>query len=79
MKTEYKVVIHPSSDFVVGIYSSEKEAASAYNKAADVLNKNGFKKDFLQNFVDNCTNKEYADIYDKLPISKKILALKPSL
>ncbi len=79
MKTVYKVVIHPSSDFVVGIYSSEKEAAIAYNKAADVLNKNGFNKDFLLNFVDNCSNKEYADIYDKLAISQKIIALKPSL
>lgn len=79
MKTKYKVVIHPNSDFVVGIYQTEKEAAIAYNKAADILNKNGFKKDFMLNFVDSCSNKEYADIYDKIVISQKIIDLKPSL
>lgn len=79
MKTTYKVVIHPSSDFIVGVYKTETEAAIAYNKAADILTRNGFTKDFMQNYIDSVSGKTYAEIYDKLQISDKIINLKPSL
>lgn len=77
-KPKYKAVIHVGSDFVVGTYSGEKEAAIAYNKAADVLIKNGINKNFSMNYLDNVSNKEYAEIYSKIKISPKIYDIKPS-
>ena len=79
LKKIYKATIHVRSNYVIGKYSSEKEAAVAYNKAADILIKNGFKKAFMQNYIDDCTNKEYAEIYSRVKISDTILNLKASL
>ena len=79
LKKIYKATIHVRSNYVIGKYSSEKEAAVAYNKAADILIKNGFKKAFMQNYIDDCSNKEYAEIYSRVKISGTILNLKASL
>lgn len=79
MKKYYKAVIHVKSNFVIGIYQTEKEAAIAYNKAADILRKQGVKKDFMQNYIDDLSNKEYAEIYSKIVISEKILNYGESL
>ena len=79
LKKIYKATIHVRSNYVIGKYSSEKEAAIAYNKAADILIKNGFKKAYMQNYIDDCTNKEYAEIYSRVKISDTILNLKASL
>ena len=76
MKKIYKATIHVRSNYVIGKYSSEKEAAVAYNKAADILIKNGFKKSFMQNYIDDCTNKEYAEIYSRVKVSDTIMNLK---
>ncbi len=75
LKTSYKTVIHIRSNYVVGTYKTEKEAAIAYNKAADILSKNGFNKNYFQNYVDDISAKEYAEIYTKVSISDKILTL----
>lgn len=77
MNTKYKVIIHIKSDFVVGTYPSEKEAAIAYNKAADILIKKGIDKEFSMNYLDNISNKEYAEIYSKVKISPKLLSVTP--
>ncbi len=71
----YKAVIHVKSNYVVGKYNSEAEAAVAYNKAADILIKNGIKKNFQLNYVEDLSPSQYADIYVKLKISPKIYAL----
>lgn len=76
MTFKYKAVIHVKSNYVIGLYSSEKEAAIAYNKAADILIKNGINKEFEMNYVDTVSNKEYADIYSKLKISDKIQSIR---
>jgi hypothetical protein len=73
----YKTVIHVRSNYVVGKYNSESEAAIAYNKAADILIKNGIKKNFQQNYVEDLTPSQYADIYTKLKISNRISKLRP--
>lgn len=73
---KYKTVIHIRSNYVVGKYASEAEAAIAYNKAADILIKNGFKRNFIQNYVEEVTASQYADIYLKVKISDKIYSLK---
>jgi PKD repeat protein len=68
----YKTVIHVKSNYVVGKYNTEAEAAIAYNKAADILKKNGIEKNFSQNYVEDLTPSQYADIYTKIKISKRI-------
>lgn len=69
----YKAVINMHSNFVVGLYDTEEEAAIAYNKAADILNKKGVDKNFNTNYVEDITPSEYADIYSRVYISPRIL------
>ena len=76
---KYKAVIHIKSNYVVGRYNTEAEAAIAYNKAADILIKSGIKKNFQLNYVEDLTPSQYADIYMKLRISPKIQTLGQSL
>ncbi len=72
---KYKTVIHIKSNYVVGKYNSEAEAAIAYNKAADILIKNGIQKNFQQNYMEDLSPSQYADIYMKVKISDKIYEL----
>ena len=73
----YKVRIHVRSSYVVGVYEEETEAAIAYNKAADILKKNGINRNFAQNYIEGLSPAVYADIYSKLQISSKIFRLTP--
>ncbi len=68
----FKTTIHIKSNYVVGYYDSEIEAAIAYNKAIDLLRKNGFQKNYTFNFIDEITSEEYANIYSTLSITKKL-------
>ena len=76
-KTFYKAVIHLRSDYVIGNFPTEKEAAIAYNKAADILKKKGFTKNFSQNYLEDVSPREYALIYTDIKISEKIQNLTP--
>ena len=78
LKKQYKATIHIRSNYVIGIYKTEKEAAIAYNKAADILTKNGFDRNFFQNYIDGMSNKEYAEIYSQVKISDTIMNLFPT-
>lgn len=71
-KAFYKVKIHINGDYVVGVYDDEVTAAIAYNKAVDVAKKKGVSKNFPVNFVENLLPSQYAEIYSKVEISKKI-------
>ena len=75
LKPQYKTTIHVRSNYIVGTYEDELEAAIAYNKAADILKRNGCQKNFFQNYIDKISNKEYAEIYSKVKISDKIISL----
>ena len=74
---KYKAVIHVRSNYVVGKYNSEAEAAIAYNKAADILIKNGIKKNFQLNYVEDLSPSQYAELYLKVKISPRIYELRP--
>lgn len=76
-KPAYKVKIHIVGDFVVGTYPSEIEAAIAYNKAADIVKGSGILKDFPENYIEELSAIEYAKIYSRVNISKKIRDLSP--
>lgn len=72
-KNEYVTRIHLRGNYVVGHYSTPLEAAIAYNKAIDTLRKNGITKNFQPNYIDGLSPKEYAEIYSRVKISKKLL------
>ena len=72
----YTAVIHVNGDFIVGRYDTEELAAIAYNKAVDTLHKNGFKKNFITNYIERLSGEEYKALYNKVIISEKILSLR---
>lgn len=69
----YKAVIHVKSNYLIGSYDTEIEAAVAYNKAADLLIKKGVSKNYEQNYIEDLSPKAYADTYIRVPVSKRIL------
>lgn len=68
----YKVKIHLSGNYIVGVYPNETEAAIAYNKAADMVRAAGMDKKFPENYIEELSAIEYAKIYNSVSISKKI-------
>jgi len=72
-QSEYTVRIHIKGNYIVGHYPTELEAAIAYNKAIDVLRKNGVTKNYTPNYIEGLSPRKYAEIYSLVPISEKIL------
>lgn len=68
----YTAKIHINGDYQVGTYSSEAEAAVAYNKAADFLQAHGMQKNFPRNYVLELNEDEYLALYESISISRKI-------
>ncbi len=73
----YTARIHIKGNYVIGKYHTELEAAIAYNKAIDILLKNGLKKKFTPNYIEGLSPSKYAEIYSNLQISPKILEYRP--
>ena len=69
----YTARIHINGNYVIGRYPSEQEAAIAYNKAIDILKKNGVTKNYTANYIDGITPGRYAEIYSSVSISPKII------
>lgn len=76
-KTKYKAKINLPGYFVIGTYAKEEEAAIAYNKAIDILKRNGVRKNYIPNYLEGVSSALYADIYAKLKISDKIVSYHP--
>jgi len=68
----YKAKIHINGDYIIGAYITEKEAAVAYNKAADLLKSKGIQINFPANYIEDVSSIEYATLYNSLKISKRI-------
>ena len=73
----YLSKIHINGDYIIGRYADEKEAAIAYNKAADTLKNNGFTIAFQTNYIESMDSKQYKDLYNSIKISKKLRDLHP--
>lgn len=73
----YTVRIHIRGNFLVGRYASEEEAAIAYNKAIDILRKNGVCKNYMPNYIEGLSPSRYAEIYTRVSISPKIVDYRP--
>ena len=72
----YQAKININGYFIIGRYSTEEEAAIAYNKAVNILKNKGLNKNYPQNYIDGMDEITYATIYQRLRISRKILKLK---
>lgn len=69
----YTAKIHINGDYIIGRYSTETEAAIAYNKAVCVLNEKGVPIRYTCNYITDLTKEEYKTIYQAVRLSKKIL------
>lgn len=70
-RTQFKAKIHVNGDFIIGTYNTENEAAIAYNKAIDMLN--GIVDiTYTPNYIEDISPIEYASIYNRIRISKKL-------
>ena len=73
----FRAFIHIKGNYVIGTYSTEIEAAVAYNKAVDLLHQKGIQKNYAINFVDSVSPSEYAKIYKQVKISRRIMDYNP--
>lgn len=74
VKRSYKAVIHIKNNFTIGYYDSPVTAAIAYNKAADILRKKGYSKEYPRNDISilGITKLAYINTYNQVTISEKI-------
>ena len=69
----YCAKIHLHGNYTIGYYETALEAAIAYNKAIDIVRRNGCTKNFSQNEMEGISPSIYANIYSKLKIAEKII------
>ena len=72
-KTRYRVRLHINGNYTIGTYRSETQAAVAYNKAVDLARQHGICKNFPENYIEDLSARDYADIYTKAKISTNFL------
>lgn len=68
----YRATIHVNGNFLIGTYPTEETAAVAYNKAIDILKRNGVMKNYTFNYIETLSASDYAKLYTDISISKKI-------
>lgn len=73
----YKAKIHINGDYIIGYYDTAIQAAVAYNKAIDILKKAGVTKQYTPNYMESLSPALYADLYNTLSVSPKLLAYRP--
>lgn len=71
-KSIFTAKIHVNGNIIIGRYLNDIEADIAYNKAADLLNKQGVYKNFFKNYIEELDEIHYAKLYNKVRISSKI-------
>ncbi len=69
----YLAKIHINGDYIIGRYHTPALAATAYNKAADILNEKGIEKNFPRNYIEELSSEDYNRLYSTVMISERIL------
>jgi hypothetical protein len=75
-KTVYTAYIHVRGNIKVGDFPTAHEAAVAYNKAVDILMKQGSTKQYRQNYIESLSAREYARIYSELRLPRSLTSPK---
>lgn len=73
----YTAKVHLNGDNIIGKYKDEVEAAIAYNKATDMLTKQGFTRPFYKNYIEDLSSEEYHIAYSCVSVNKKIASIRP--
>lgn len=76
--TKFLARIHVRGYYNIGIYDTMEQAAIAYNKAIDILHKQGVGRSYVPNYLEHISPKTYADIYASLSVSNKLYSILPS-
>lgn len=69
-RISYLTRIHINGNYQIGIYSSETEAAIAYNQAVDLAKAAGIDRNYPTNYIAGLSASEYADIYTRIRVSR---------
>lgn len=69
----YVAKIHINGDHIVGRYSTDTEAAVAYNKAAEWLQKAGVGIQYNLNYIAELSSEEYHRIYREISFEPRFL------
>lgn len=69
-RISYLTRIHINGNYQIGIYTSETDAAIAYNKAVDLAKSAGIDRNYPTNYIAGLSASDYADIYTKIKMSK---------
>ena len=68
----YRTRIHINGNYTIGTYTSENEAAIAYNRAIDLLAEQLTDfKNYTRNYIEGLSHIEYASIYNTVKISRR--------
>lgn len=78
-KVRYKTYLHINGNFLIGTYSSGEKAAVAYNKAVDLAKAAGIQKNYPENYIEDLSAKDYAELYTRIKISSRYLSYLASL
>ena len=73
-KPYFEAKIHLNGDYIIGRYKTQVKAAIAYNKACDYAKENGLDREFIQNYIDEISPREYADIYTEIKLPQSFLS-----
>ena len=66
---KFRSRLHIRGNFTIGTFEDEIRAAVAYNKACDYARDRGINRNFGQNYVEELSAKDYAELYLALDIS----------
>lgn len=69
-RDKYRCKIHINGNYILGTYSSEEEAAVAYNKAISMLREKGVETAYAENYIEDISAIEYAKLFTTVKIAK---------
>lgn len=68
----YTAKININGSVIIGTYSTEIQAAIAYNKAVQYIKQKGCKKQFFTNYIDSIDPITYAKTFHEVKLSSRI-------